>query len=145
MCVVGLGYLSDSGAKSTLVDEEVNQRHRLGLNYMMLALDSDFAIAGIHGSGILNEYFHEFLKEYLEQDFPAILAAQHREDTPENRQQILYAAGRSFERHKKSFGSVRERPLRINIPGLKEGFRTSRRSCDSDGYVIPRFVIPRCR
>ena len=97
--------------------------------------------AGLYGSEMLNQEFHEFLSHYLKPDFHSILIALHKLETPENTEYILNAGVKCFERHKKHIGDREECDLRIGIPGVKQTFKTSRRMLGSSGKLIPRFFF----
>lgn len=98
-------------------------------------------VAGLHGSGLLNDRFCQFLAAHLKQDLPEILRYQQKEATADNEALVLSAAVKAFEKQKKLFGSSDEVPFRCHISGLKEKFRNSRRSLGPKGIQIPRLTV----
>ena len=105
----------------------------------MLA-DTEASSAGLQGSGLLNEEYHDLLTWFLKEDFPSTLAAT-RVDEAGQIEQILDAAVESFESQKRSFGSNDEREFRINvIPGLRQRFKNSRRLLGPGGKNVPRLT-----
>lgn len=102
---------------------------------------TDIVLAGLYGSGLLNDRFHQFIAGHLRQDLPEILRYQQREATAENEALVLSTAVKAFEKQKKLFGSSDEVPFHCHISGLKGKFRNSRRSLGPKGIEIPRLII----
>ena len=100
-------------------------------------------VAGLYGSGILNNKFLEKFRSYIQQNnISAIPRGQRREATTASRPAIESEAVKEFEAKKKSFGSAQDKrlnkPMLIKIPGLEGTYENSRKPIGSGGVDIPR-------
>ena len=104
---------------------------------------ANVAVAGLYGSGILNNKFLERFRSFIERsNISSIPRGQRRDATTVSRPAIESEVIKQFEAKKKSFGDDQDKrlskPMFIRIPGLDDTYASSRKPLGFGGVDIPR-------